>query len=179
MTDVAALLTGRLPSPLGTMLLAWDDERRLRALDFQDSEERFERLLKRYHQTGPGRRTPDRPPAEIGDRLAAYFAGEVDVLDSIPVATGGTPFQREIWEALRAIPSGETTTYGRLAAQIGRPSACRAVGAANGANPVVIVVPCHRVIGSDSSLTGYGGGIERKRWLLAHEGRHRAVAKSA
>jgi len=85
------------------------------------------------------------------------------------VETGGTPFQQEVWRSLRAIPCGTTTSYGKLAAQIGRPAAVRAVGLANGANPVAVVIPCHRVIGSNGSLTGYGGGLERKRWLLDHE----------
>jgi methylated-DNA-[protein]-cysteine S-methyltransferase len=93
-------------------------------------------------------------------------------IDSLPVKTGGTVFQRSVWAALRTIPTGKTTTYGRLAAGLSRPKAVRAVGMANGANPISIVVPCHRVIGADATLTGYGGGLERKRWLLQHEGVH-------
>ena len=95
-------------------------------------------------------------------------------LDQLPVRPGGTEFQRLVWAALRLIPPGTTTTYGQLAARIGRAKASRAVGLANGANPVAIVVPCHRVVGADASLTGYGGGIERKAWLIAHERRHTA-----
>ncbi len=102
--------------------------------------------------------------------LHGYFAGDLRALDSIEVDTGGTPFQQSVWRALRRIPAGTTWTYARLAREIGRPSATRAVAAANGANPVSIVIPCHRVIGSDGSLTGYGGGLPRKRWLLVHEG---------
>jgi methylated-DNA-[protein]-cysteine S-methyltransferase len=102
--------------------------------------------------------------------LAAYFAGSVNAIDGLPTATGGTEFQRMVWRALRQIPCGETISYATLARRIGRPAAVRAVGLANGANPISIVVPCHRVIGSDGSLTGYGDGLERKRWLLAHEG---------
>ena len=102
--------------------------------------------------------------------LRRYFAGDFDALDAVEVDTGGTPFQQEVWRALRRIPAGSTWSYARLASEIGRPSATRAVAAANGANPVSIVVPCHRVIGSDGSLTGYGGGLPRKRWLLVHEG---------
>jgi methylated-DNA-[protein]-cysteine S-methyltransferase len=93
----------------------------------------------------------------------------VRAIDAVDVRTGGTDFQRRVWAALRRIPAGTTTSYGRLAAAIGSPSACRAVGLANGANPIGIVVPCHRVIGADKTLTGYGGGIDRKRWLLDHE----------
>jgi len=102
--------------------------------------------------------------------ISRYFAGELAAIDSLPVKTGGTPFQRAVWHALRNIPCGTTISYAQLAGQIGRPAAVRAVGLANGANPIGVVVPCHRVIGADGSLTGYGGGIERKRWLLRHEG---------
>lgn len=102
--------------------------------------------------------------------LHRYFAGDLHALDAVEVETGGTPFQQDVWQALRRIPPGATWSYARLAREIGRPDAVRAVGAANGANPVSIVVPCHRVIGADGSLTGYGGGLERKRWLLTHEG---------
>jgi methylated-DNA-[protein]-cysteine S-methyltransferase len=101
--------------------------------------------------------------------ISNYFAGDLGVIDRLPVQTGGTEFQKEVWHALREIPCGTTTSYGELARRIGRPAAVRAVGLANGANPVAVVVPCHRVIGSNGSLTGYGGGIERKRWLLDHE----------
>jgi len=102
--------------------------------------------------------------------LEAYFAGDLSAIDDLPVMTTGTAFQSEVWAALRDIPAGSTTSYGALAARIGRPKAVRAVGLANGANPIGVVVPCHRVIGADASLTGYGGGLDRKRWLLAHEG---------
>jgi methylated-DNA-[protein]-cysteine S-methyltransferase len=101
--------------------------------------------------------------------LEAYFKGEVDAINGLSTATGGTDFQREVWTALRQIPSGTTVSYGALAVKLGRPAAMRAVGLANGANPIAIVNPCHRVIGADSTLTGYGGGLERKRWLLLHE----------
>jgi methylated-DNA-[protein]-cysteine S-methyltransferase len=101
-------------------------------------------------------------------QLAEWFAGERTVFD-LPLRPGGTPFQLEVWRALAEIPFGETRTYGEIAARLGRPSAARAVGAANGRNPVSIVVPCHRVIGAGGALTGYAGGLERKRWLLGHE----------
>jgi methylated-DNA-[protein]-cysteine S-methyltransferase len=102
--------------------------------------------------------------------MDAYFAGEMAALGRVPWTVVGTDFQKTVWRALLDIPAGTTTTYGALAARIGRPAAVRAVGLANGANPVGLVIPCHRVIGADGSLTGYGGGLERKRWLLAHEG---------
>jgi methylated-DNA-[protein]-cysteine S-methyltransferase len=102
------------------------------------------------------------------EQLAAWFAGERTDFD-LPLRPAGTPFQLAVWRELRAIPYGETRSYGQIAARLGRPSASRAVGAANGANPISVVVPCHRVIGASGALTGYGGGMERKRWLLAHE----------
>ena len=104
------------------------------------------------------------------DPIEAYFAGDLGVIDRIEVATGGTPFQQRVWRALRKITPGKTLTYGTLAARIGADKAMRAVGAANGANPVSVVVPCHRLIGANGSLIRYGGGLERKRWLLQHEG---------
>ena len=110
-----------------------------------------------------------RAPEAVRDALAAWFAGDLGALDGLPVKTGGTPFQRAVWKALRDIPAGETRTYGQLATAIGAPRAVRAVGLANGANPVGVIVPCHRVIGANGTLTGYAGGLERKRWLLAHE----------
>jgi O-6-methylguanine DNA methyltransferase len=111
-------------------------------------------------------------PAPVTEALTAYFDGDLRALDAVPTVTGGTDFQRSVWAALRDIPPGETEGYGQLAARIGRPSASRAVGAANGANPVAIIVPCHRVIGASGSLTGFGGGLSRKAWLLEHERRH-------
>ncbi|MGR4864217.1 methylated-DNA--[protein]-cysteine S-methyltransferase [Caulobacter sp. LARHSG274] len=158
----------RLASPIGEVLLVTDEAGRLRALDFHDYEPRMLRLLRLHYggqplETGPA-------PAAIRAALDAYFAGAPTALGAIRWATAGTAFQRQVWTALVDIPIGQTVNYAGLAARIGRPTAVRALGAANGANPVGIVVPCHRVIGADGSLTGYGGGIERKRWLLAHEG---------
>ncbi len=109
--------------------------------------------------------------------LNAYFQGNVGTLDALPVRLRGTPFQEAVWNELRRIPAGTTISYGELAGRVGRPGAQRAVGAANGANPVSIVVPCHRVIRSDGSLSGYGGGADRKKWLLAHEGAIPATAE--
>jgi methylated-DNA-[protein]-cysteine S-methyltransferase len=110
------------------------------------------------------------PLAEAASQLAEYFAGERTEFE-LPLAAGGTDFQRRVWAALRDIPYGETISYGELASRIAVASACRAVGLANGKNPVAIIVPCHRVVGSDGSLTGYGGGLDRKRFLLALEQR--------
>jgi methylated-DNA-[protein]-cysteine S-methyltransferase len=115
---------------------------------------------------------------EARRQLTAYFAGTLTVFD-LPLRPGGTPFQQQVWQALREIPYGETRSYGRLAAAIGRPAAVRAVGRANGSNPLPIVIPCHRVIGSDGTLTGYGGGLAAKQWLLELERRGRASSSAA
>lgn len=160
----------RLSSPIGAVVILTDDENRLRAVDFEDYEERFLRLLAR--QYGPNRfdlvEGRSTSPARLA--LEAYFAGDFSKVDAIVTETAGTAFQRQVWAALRQIRPGRTMSYGQLAVRIGRASAVRAVGLANGANPVGIVVPCHRVIGADGTLTGYGGGLMRKRWLLEHEG---------
>jgi methylated-DNA-[protein]-cysteine S-methyltransferase len=124
-------------------------------------------LSKRYGRF----RLVDRPdPLGASARVAAYFAGDFTAFDGLPVTTGGTEFQQQCWRALRAIPVGTVTTYGALAAQLGRPKASRAVGYANSLNPVAIILACHRVIGQNRDLTGYAGGLDRKRWLLVHEG---------
>ncbi|MFT4911907.1 MAG: methylated-DNA-[protein]-cysteine S-methyltransferase [Brevundimonas sp.] len=159
----------RISTPVGTVLLVTDGEGAVRALDFDDYEPRMLRLLARHY--GPVVLSPGASPARVRAAIAAYFAGDRQALDGIAVRTGGTEFQRQVWAALRAIPAGETRSYGQLAASIDRPKAVRAVGLANGANPVGIIVPCHRVIGTNGSLTGYAGGLERKKWLLAHEAR--------
>jgi methylated-DNA-[protein]-cysteine S-methyltransferase len=166
----------RMLTPLGAMLIVTDQEGRLRALDWSDYEERLQRLLRRHYGAGKFSIREGRAPQTLRDALDRYFTGDIGALDTIPVETGGTPFQREVWAALRAIPAGTTVSYGTLAREIGRPNAVRAVGLANGANPIGIVVPCHRVIGANATLTGYAGGLERKRWLLEHE---RACAPQA
>ena len=109
-------------------------------------------------------------PLEARSRIAAYLAGDLRAIDALPVDPGGTPVQQQVWAELRRIPAGRTSTYAGLAAAIGRPTATRAVGAATGRNPIAIVLPCHRVVGTNGGLTGYGGGLERKAWLLRHEG---------
>lgn len=158
----------RIASPVGEVLLVFDAEGRVRALDFEDYEPRMRRLLARAY--GGAETADGRAPAPIRAALDAYFAGEFKALQAIPRATAGTAFQERVWAALHEIPCGETWSYARLAAHIGAPRAVRAVGLANGANPVAVVTPCHRVIGANGSLTGYGGGLARKRWLLEHEG---------
>lgn len=120
------------------------------------------------HALASARPTDNPLLAKARGQLDAYFAGRLTAFD-LPLNLKGTPFQQRVWSSLQTIPFGRTTSYGALAAALGQPTAMRAVGLANGRNPVSIIVPCHRVIGADGSLTGYGGGIERKRWLLAHE----------
>jgi methylated-DNA-[protein]-cysteine S-methyltransferase len=163
-----ALRLDRLATPVGTALLVTDEAGTLRAFDFEDFEDRMARLMRLHYGATP--LEAGAAPGAMKDRIAAYFDGELAALNDIRWATAGTPFQRAVWAGLTTIPPGETLSYGGLAARIGKPAAVRAVGLANGANPVAVVVPCHRVIGADGSLTGYGGGLPRKKWLLEHEG---------
>jgi O-6-methylguanine DNA methyltransferase len=162
-------LLERTASPLGPLLVVCDREGNLRALDFGDHETRMHRLLKLHYGEARFTLRVGRAPESVTRALDAFFGGELTAIDTVPVQTGGTPFQRRVWAALRRIPAGTTKTYGGLASDIRHRNACRAVGLANGSNPVAIVVPCHRVIGANGMLTGYGGGIDRKRWLLEHE----------
>jgi methylated-DNA-[protein]-cysteine S-methyltransferase len=158
----------RLQTPIGTALLVTDADGALCALDWEDYEPRMRQLLRLQH--GNALLQDARAPARLRAALSAYFAGELARLDAIEWRVAGTAFQRKVWAALRTIPAGTTTSYGALAARLAMPQAVRAVGHANGSNPISIVVPCHRVIGANGSLTGYGGGLHRKRWLLEHEG---------
>jgi methylated-DNA-[protein]-cysteine S-methyltransferase len=161
------LRTDLIESPIGDIMIAARDGVLL-ALEFVDVRERFDADLRA--RFGDCRLAPARNPFGLSDRIRGYFAGDVAGVDAIAADGGGTEFQRQVWAALRQIPAGATLAYSELARKVGRPDAVRAVGAINGRNPISIVVPCHRVIGKDGSLTGYGGGVERKRWLLRHEG---------
>ncbi len=158
----------RISTPLGTALLVTDERGALRALDFHDYESRMLSLLRAHY--GGIALSEGAAPAEIRSSLVNYFDGERDALRSVPWATAGEPFQRSVWNALVRIPPGETRSYGELARLLEMPDAARAVGWANGSNPIAIVVPCHRVIGANGKLTGYAGGLHRKQWLLRHEG---------
>jgi methylated-DNA-[protein]-cysteine S-methyltransferase len=178
MTQSLTFQLARIPTPVGVLLIATDEQGRLRAVEWETHLERMRRLLGRQYGRGVVRLVEGADGGAVADKLTAYFAGDLRAIDDIPTHTAGTPFQREVWAALRAIPAGETWTYSRLAAHIGRPKAVRAVGLANGANPVNIVTPCHRVIGADGSLTGYGGGLDRKTWLLGHEGARFKAARA-
>ncbi len=147
-------LYSTVPSPVGELLLVSDGEA-------------LTGLYMTPHPVAPGRRD-DAHLRAAREQLRAYFAGGLQDFD-LPLAPAGTDFQVRVWEALRAIPFGSTVSYGEVARRLGLPAASRAVGAANGRNPISVIVPCHRVIGSNGSLTGYGGGLARKRWLLRHE----------
>ncbi len=140
------------------------------AVDFAGFEERMHRLLARRYRHY--RLVEKSAPGPAANSLRAYFDGDLGAIEHLRVHTGGTEFQAAAWLALRSIPAGATATYREQAARIGRPTAVRAIGAANGRNPLAIVLPCHRVVGTDGSLTGYAGGLATKQWLLLHEARH-------
>lgn len=170
MAELLEFRIDRLPTPVGELQIVADDQGNLRTIDWTEHEARMRLLLDRYYGKGRYALRPTRDPGGLTAAMRDYFNGNVAVIDTLPVKTTGTPFQRSVWQALRTIPHGTTITYAQLAARIGSPKAIRAVGLANGQNPISIVVPCHRVIGSNGTLTGYGGGLPRKKWLLEHEG---------
>lgn len=175
----------QIESPLGALVCV-TREGALVALEFPENSERLHRYLARRTKKARGAPYEDgAPPAavtegslnaergasgEVGERIRAYFAGDLDALDDVPVDLAGTDFERRVYAELRRVRRGTVVAYSELARRAGRPDAVRAVGATNAKNPISIVVPCHRVIGRNGSLTGYAGGVERKRWLLAHEG---------
>jgi methylated-DNA-[protein]-cysteine S-methyltransferase len=154
-------------TPIGTALIASDEDGVLRAFNWTDYEDAMRAwLARRYPQA---RMSQGAAPAALAEAFCAYFAGQADALSTVAWRAAGTPFQLQIWNLLCAIPAGETISYGELARRAGRPTASRAAGAANGRNPLALVVPCHRVIGAGGALTGYAGGMQRKAWLLDHE----------
>jgi methylated-DNA-[protein]-cysteine S-methyltransferase len=176
-----------IPTPLGDMLALSSDEG-LCALEFTmvkgraRGEERLSRLQARLARWFPPHEIVDRDTPTISRArawLAEYFDGTSAAIDRLPLDMRGAPFEKKVWKALCTIPPGQTTSYGAIAQALGSAGASRAVGAANGANPIAIVVPCHRVIGSNGSLTGYGGGLDRKTWLLDHERRFRAEPQAS
>jgi len=161
------LCFGRLDSPIGELLIVCHDAT-VCAIEFGAEPDR---LMSYIGRRFPGLELMEAvDPCGVTSRLRDYFAGAVHAIDDLPVDCGGTPFQARVWNALRQIPAGTVVSYGELARRIGHPTAVRAVGLANGSNPIPVIVPCHRVIGSNGTLTGYGGGLDRKRWLLEHEG---------
>lgn len=155
-----------IDSPIGPLTTA-ERAGRVCLLHFGADGPAVDQMFERWYPGEPRNRQELPAVAVI---LGRYFSGEIGALDTVPVELNGTPFQKNVWQALRRIPSGTTISYAELAKRIGDPAAVRAVGTANGANPVAVIVPCHRVIGSNGRLTGYGGGLDRKQWLLEHEG---------
>lgn len=168
-----SLAVNRVDSPLGPLLIAADDEA-IRLIEFA-SEERSERQLARVsEQIGQAAIERDSPLlARLVEELDAYFAGSLTQF-TVPWRTCGTAFQQRVWRELAKVPCGQTRSYAAMARAIGQPKAVRAVGTANGANPISIVLPCHRIVRSGGALGGYGGGLDRKRWLLDHERAHAA-----
>lgn len=158
----------RLATPIGPALVVTDDEGALRAFDWEDHVERIRGLMRL--QYGAVELKQARAPAAIKSALTNYFGGDLAALKTIKWQVAGTAFQRKVWTALPKIPAGMTMSYGALAAKLGSPNAMRAVGHANGSNPIGVVIPCHRLIGADGALVKYGSGLARKRWLLRHEG---------
>lgn len=166
-TPPMQLTLSHYTAPFATLLLATTPASQVAALDFSDFEDRLRRLLQRHH--GPVSLTPGPTPEPIRTALDEYFSGHLQALHAVPTAAAGTPFQQRVWAALTQIPPGQTRSYAQIATAIGQPSASRAVGMANGQNPIALIIPCHRVIGASGSLTGYAGGTARKAWLLQHE----------
>ena len=160
------LLIDRIDSPIGEIIIIVDNMR-LCSLDYTGYEERMFKLLQQRYENIHLQESND--PCGFSSLLRAYLQGDLNCLNSILVNPGGTSFQQAVWAALRDIPAGEVASYGKVATKLGKPGAARAVGLANSLNPIAIVIPCHRVIGANASLTGYAGGLERKRWLLQHE----------
>jgi methylated-DNA-[protein]-cysteine S-methyltransferase len=170
MNQVLRLWVDRIDTPIGEMLIVADQDENLRAVDWTEHETRMRRFLRLHYGDNGFTLEPTHNLRALANVIRSYFAGELHTIDALPVQTAGTDFQSKVWHALRGIKCGTTISYTSLAERIGHPSAVRAVGLANGSNPIGVVVPCHRVIGANGSLTGYGGGLERKRWLLRHEG---------
>ena len=156
-------------SPVGNILVIADADQ-LCYLDFEDNDERLDRLNSR--RFGKFEITPKANVLNMQNRLEKYFNGDWDAFDGLNISTDGTSFQQQVWNSLRTIPAGDAISYDQLAGAIKNPKAVRAVASANARNPVAIIIPCHRVIGKDGSLRGYAGGLDRKAWLLNHEGFH-------
>jgi methylated-DNA-[protein]-cysteine S-methyltransferase len=163
-------LIERTPTPLGEGVLISDAESALRLFYWEDPTHRWKAALRK--RFGEVLLREKKGVSNHAKALKRYFDGDIAAVDEMTVAFNGTPFQNKVWNALRKIAGGTTTSYGALAQKIGKPDAVRAVGLANGQNPISLIVPCHRVIGSNGALTGYGGGLPRKRWLLDHEARY-------
>ena len=167
MKNMTRLEIETIPTPVGDLTIAIRNGA-VSAAEFGGEGDRIEGSLRK--RFGGVQLTSDNPGSDAAMAVRRYFDGDLDALADISVDQAGTPFQSRVWQALRAIPAGETRSYGEIAASIDAPKAFRAVGMANNRNTIALIVPCHRVIGADGSLTGYAGGLETKEWLLTHEG---------
>lgn len=167
MLRMTPILSDRVETPVGPMVLLARDNKLL-LLEFADAADRLSREMKSRFADADHQPADD--PFGLSSRVRAYFAGELSAVEGIDTDSGGSEFQLRVWAELKSIPCGTTISYGELARRLGNGQAMRAVGLANGRNPISVVVPCHRVIGADGSMTGYGGGLARKIWLLRHEG---------
>nr|WP_245432322.1 methylated-DNA--[protein]-cysteine S-methyltransferase [Mesorhizobium loti] len=166
------LVSGTVASPIGPLVAIEDETDALFMVEFADCAGRMDRWLRHRLASGRYQLRAGAVSAKSRQAFAAYFDGEVGFLRTLPVGLDGTAFQNEMWTALREVAPGETLAYGAFAERLGRPKAARAIGHANGSNPLSVVVPCHRLVGANGALTNYGGGLERKRWLLDHEARY-------
>lgn len=164
------LLEDKIATPLGPLKIICDEQFQLRAVEWEEYSNKMRKCLNTHYGSQGYQLLKTINPDGLSQKLTDYFDGDLNIISSLPTATTGTPFQHEVWKILRTIPCGQVMYYGQLAEMLGRPGAARAVGAANGSNPISIVVPCHRVIGSNRTMTGYAGGVQRKKWLLQHEG---------
>jgi methylated-DNA-[protein]-cysteine S-methyltransferase len=164
---MSPFLIDRISTPIGDMVLVARDEVIL-LLEFEDATDRVAREMK--SRFGDINLQPTDNPFGLSQIIKSYFAGGIDAIDLLRADGGGTDFEKRVWAELRKIPCGMTKSYGDIARKLGDINLSRAVGTANGRNPIAVVVPCHRVIGADGSMTGYGGGLHRKEWLLRHEG---------
>jgi methylated-DNA-[protein]-cysteine S-methyltransferase len=169
-TGTVSLTVETIATPIGDLELVADEDGSLRAAEFADCRHRVDRWLRQRYGSAGYKLVTGTVAAEIRNAFARYFAGDLSAMAGVPIRLDGTTFQNEVWTALRRIKPGETSAYGAFARMLGRPQSARAVGHANGTNPLSIVVPCHRLVGANGDLTNYGGGIERKRWLLDQRG---------
>lgn len=168
--SVLNLFEERLSTPIGELIVLMDADGRARAIDWSEYSTRMQQLLVRHYPRTSIHIQPAPKPSPATTALQHYFAGQLEALNTVAFFVQGTPFQEQVWAGLQHIPCGTTWNYKQLAEYIQRPKAMRAVGTANGANPISLVIPCHRVIGNKHQLVGYAGGLERKKWLLQHEG---------
>ena len=179
MTAKLTFYAETVPSPIGLINIVTDGTGVVRALDFEDYGDRTLKLLDRHYGKDGWQLLHAAKKSDAGMALTAWLGGHMGAFDRLRTATNGTEFQLTVWAELRRTAPGSMLSYGELAGRIGNPDASRAVGMANGANPIAIIVPCHRVIGANGKLTGFAGGLERKRWLLAHEARHAGLSLAA